>query len=129
MTRMDDASDDESDDNNDTDKDSVDCGNSGAPQLSKSILENLVITCPYTARWADRLSAPQAHQCKITQSTGMSTQMQLKKNRMTARTFKERKNQQSLVFFDVIFDVYTHVDNREKRRILQEEKHENSKRL
>ena len=31
MTRMDDASDDDSDDNNDTDKDSVDCGNSGAP--------------------------------------------------------------------------------------------------
>ena len=31
MIRMDDASDDDSDDNNDTDKDSVDCGNSGAP--------------------------------------------------------------------------------------------------
>ena len=31
MTRIDDASDDDSDDNNDTDKDSVDCGNSGAP--------------------------------------------------------------------------------------------------
>ena len=31
MTRMDDASDDDGDDNNDTDKDSVDCGNSGAP--------------------------------------------------------------------------------------------------
>ena len=46
----------------------------------------------------------------------MSTQMQLKKNRMTARTFKERKNQQSLVFFDVIFDVYTQVDNRERAR-------------
>ena len=46
----------------------------------------------------------------------MSTQMQLKKNRMTARTFKERKNQQSLVFFDVIFYVYTQVDNRERAR-------------
>ena len=76
----------------------------------------MVITCPYTARSADRLSAPQAHQYKITQSTGMSTQMQLKKNRMTARTFKEIKNQQSPVFFDVIFDVYTHVDNRERAR-------------
>ena len=31
MTRMDDASDDDSDANNYTDKDSVDCGNSGAP--------------------------------------------------------------------------------------------------
>ena len=31
MTRMDDASDDDGDDNNDNDKDSVDCGNSGAP--------------------------------------------------------------------------------------------------
>ena len=31
MIRMDDASDDDSDDNNDTDKESVDCGNSGAP--------------------------------------------------------------------------------------------------
>ena len=31
MTRMDDASDDDGDDNNDTDKDSVDCGNRGAP--------------------------------------------------------------------------------------------------
>ena len=31
VTRMDDASDDDGDDNNDTDKDSVDCGNRGAP--------------------------------------------------------------------------------------------------
>ena len=33
---------------------------------------------------------------------------------MAARTFKEKKEQQSRVFFDVIFDVYSHVDNREK---------------
>ena len=48
------------------------------------------------------------------------------------------KQQQSRVFFDVIFDVYTHMDNRErarasdwkqKRRILLKEKHGNSKRL
>ena len=38
------------------------------------IRENLVITWPYF----DRPSAPQAYQCKITQSTGMATQMQLK---------------------------------------------------
>ena len=31
---------------------------------------------------------------------------------MAARTFRKKK-QQSRVFFDVIFDVYTHVDNRE----------------
>ena len=32
---------------------------------------------------------------------------------MAARTFRTKKRQQSRVFFDVIFDVYTHVDNRE----------------
>ena len=46
---------------------------------------------------------------------------------MAARTLRKKKQQQSRVFFDVIFDVYTHVDNREgtrasdwkqKRRIL-----------
>ena len=31
---------------------------------------------------------------------------------MAARTLRKKK-QQSRVFFDVIFDVYTHVDNRE----------------
>ena len=35
---------------------------------------------------------------------------------MAARTFREKKNQQSRVFFDVIFDVYIHVDNRERAR-------------
>ena len=37
------------------------------------------------------------------------------KNRMAARTFREKKKQQqqqSRVFFDIIFDVYTHVDDR-----------------
>ena len=34
---------------------------------------------------------------------------------MVARNFRERKKkQQSRVFFDVILDVYTHVDNRER---------------
>ena len=32
---------------------------------------------------------------------------------MAARTFRKKKQQQSRVFFNVIFDVYTHVDNRE----------------
>ena len=31
---------------------------------------------------------------------------------MAARTFRKKKQQQSGVFFNVIFDVYTHVDNR-----------------
>ena len=52
---------------------------------------------------------------------------------MAARTFREKKKQ-SRVFFDVICDVYTHVDNREgarasdwkqRRRISLEEKPEN----
>ena len=32
---------------------------------------------------------------------------------MAARNLRKKKQQQSRVFFDVIFDVYTHVDNRE----------------
>ena len=56
---------------------------------------------------------------------------------MAARTLRQKKQQQSRVFVDVIFHVYTHVDNRErarasdwkqKKRILYQEKHENSKR-
>ena len=49
----------------------------------------------------------------------MGTQMELKvlfgrKSLFAARTFREKKEQQSRVFFDVIFNVYFHVDNREK---------------
>ena len=63
-----------------------------------------------------------------------SSRFHLVGNRMAARTFRKKKQQQSRVFFDVIFDVYTHVDNRERarasdwkqrRRISWEEKHEN----
>ena len=48
----------------------------------------------------------------------MGTQMELKvlfgrKSLFAARTFREKK-EQSRVFFDVIFNVYSHVDNREK---------------
>ena len=57
----------------------------------------------------------------------MATQMQLKVylegHRMSAPTFRERKKQQSRVFFDVIFDVYTHVDNRERARAEQKHEH------
>ena len=53
-----------------------------APQLRKfcnlPIRENLVITWLTVHRASDRPSTPQAYQCKITQSIGMATQMQLK---------------------------------------------------
>ena len=78
----------------------------------------MVITRPY-ARPSLRPSAPQAYQCKITQLTGMTPQATrgvLAGNFMATRTFREKKQQQSRVFFDVIFDVYTHVDNRERAR-------------
>ena len=68
----------------------------------------------------------------------MATQMQLKvlfgRKTHGRRTFREKKQQQSRVFFDIIFDVYTHVGNRERvrasdckqrRRISLQEKHEN----
>ena len=46
----------------------------------------------------------------------MATQMQ-RKNRITARRLLERKKQQqSRVFFDLIVDVYSHMDNRERAR-------------
>ena len=53
---------------------------------------------------------------------------------MAAQTFREKKQQQSRVFFKVIFGVYAHADNRERtrasdwkqrRRISLEEKQEN----
>ena len=64
-----------------------------------------------------RLSAPQVYQCKITQLTGMTPQATRgvsAGNCMATRTFREKKQQQSRVFFEVIFDVYTHVDNRQR---------------
>ena len=36
---------------------------------------------------------------------------------MATRTFRKKKQQQSRVFFDVIFDVYTHVDNRSEKTL------------
>ena len=35
---------------------------------------------------------------------------------MAGRTFRKKTQRQSRVLFDVIFDVYTHVDNRERAR-------------
>ena len=45
---------------------------------------------------------------------------------MAARTFRKKKQQQSRVFFNVIFDVYTHVDNRETElELVSENKEKN----
>ena len=81
---------------------------SGVPWVKKCgklpIRENLVITdrTP-TAGPPNRLSAPQAYQCKIIQSTGMATQMQLKVLFGKKKTFERKiKQQQSRVFFAVI---------------------------
>ena len=79
------------------------------------ILENLVITWPYIAWATDRPSPPQAHQYKITQSTGLATLNATGEKRMAAQTFGEEKKQ-SRVFFNVIFDVYTQLDKRERAR-------------
>ena len=43
---------------------------------------------------------------------------------MAARTFREKEQQQSSVFFDVIFDVRGS-DSKQRRRISLGEKHEN----
>ena len=53
-----------------------------------------------------RPSAPQAHQYKITQSTDIATQMQRKKIAWPPGLLeREKKKQQSRIFFDVIFDI------------------------
>ena len=46
----------------------------------------------------------------------MATQMQRKKIAWPPGLLERDKNLQSRVFFDVIFDVYTHADNRESAR-------------
>ena len=50
----------------------------------------------------------------------MATHMQipnyLQGNHMAAQTFRKKKQQQSRVFFGIIFYVYTNVDNRERAR-------------
>ena len=38
---------------------------------------------------------------------------------MAARTFRKKKQQQSRVFFGLIFYVYTNVDNRELERVIE----------
>ena len=44
---------------------------------------------------------------------------------MAALTFRKKKQQQSRVFFNVIFDVYTHMDNRETELALVSENKRN----
>ena len=55
---------------------------------------------PPTAQATDRLSAPQAYQCKITQLTGMATQMQLEVilagNRIATRVCKAEATKESI---------------------------------
>ena len=84
---------------------------SGAPWVRKCgklpIQENLVITWPYTERASDRPSAPQAYQCKITQSTGMATQMRLK-------VLFRRTNNNIVVSFSALFFMFTLTWTREK---------------
>ena len=66
-------------------------------------------------RASDRPSAPQAYQCKMTRSTGMAIQMQLKvlfgRKSHGRSDFRKKKQQQSRVFFCVIF-----LENRERAR-------------
>ena len=45
-----------------------------------------------------------------------NSRFHLEGNRLATRTFRKKKQQQSRVFFDVIIDVYTHVDDRERAR-------------
>ena len=72
-----------------------------------------------TDRPLESPSAPQAYQCNIIQSTGMATEMKLKVlfGKKSHGRRPEKKQQESRVFLDIIFDVYTHVDNRERARV------------
>ena len=56
--------------------------------------------------------------------TPQTTRGVLGGNSMAARTFREKEQQQSRVFFDVIFDVRGS-DSKQRRRISLGEKHEN----
>ena len=69
--------------------------------VNLSILENLVITWPYTAWVTDRPSPPQAQQYKITQSTGLATLNATGEKRMAAQTFGEK------VCFSMLFLMFT----------------------
>ena len=63
---------------------------------------------------SDRPSAPEAYQCKLTQSTGMATQMQLKVLTWPPGLLERKNKKKGFVFFGVIF--YSNVDNRERAR-------------
>ena len=69
-----------------------------------------------TDRPPSRPSAPQVYQCKIIQLTGATQGFIWKEIAWPPGKNARKKQQQSRVFFDVIFDVYTHVDNRERAR-------------
>ena len=68
-----------------------------------------------TARPPDRRpSTPQAHSIDRYWQLKCNSRFYLVGNSMAAQTFREKKQQQNRVFFKVIFDVYTHADNRER---------------
>ena len=91
------------------------------PMHPRNFGSHVTVGPPTAARPPVRPSAPLAQQYKITQSTGMATQMQLKDlfgRKSHGLPLREKKQQQSRVFSEaiVIFYVYTHVDNRERPR-------------
>ena len=105
----------------------------GAPQLSKSThLGNLVIIGPSSARATDRPYAPEAHQDKITQSTGMATEMQRKKITWPPGLLEGKKNKtknkqtNKVLSFSTLFFMFTIALITEEvlgRRISLEENH------
>ena len=77
-------------------------------KVNLPILENLVITWPYTARATDRPPTPQAHQYKIILLSGMATQMQRKKIAWPPGLLERKKNNNNkVVSFLVLFLMFT----------------------
>ena len=82
--------------------------------------KNLVIAWPYT----DRPSAPQVYQCKITQSTAMATQMQLKVlfgRKSWPPGLLARKNNNKFVSFSALFFMFTQtwITEKELERVIE----------
>ena len=80
---------------------------SASPTL---ILENLVITWLYTVLRTTGTPI----QCNSINRYGNPNATE--ENRMSARTFGDKNNNNKVASFDVIFGVYTHEDNRERAR-------------
>ena len=80
---------------------------SASPTL---ILENLVITWLYTVLRTTGTPI----QCNLINRYGNPNATE--ENRMSARTFGDKNNNNKVASFDVIFGVYTHEDTRERAR-------------